>query len=267
MDLIPTQSNGLFYIDGCVIYNDATTPDEIVNVSPGRCAAMSVSDSNVSFDTTLTTAIAINNTVAGVNGLDTGSVAASKVYAVYLIASQAGTETPAGLLSLSLTDPVMPAGANGTTYDLKRLIGFVATDASSDFLLFKMSGQALDRTISYVSTQSVLSAGASQTFADVDLSAFVPAIEHTKVTVQVSFTPNGAGDAVSLAPFGENPSTAVAISGSVASVAQDAPLTMASSLDSGIPKILYKNSAASGATDLAVYSYDFTLANVHPFIQ
>lgn len=266
MDLIPTQSNGLFYIDGCVLYNDGTNPDEIVNVSPGRCAAMSVSDANVSFDTTVDTAFAINNTVSGVNGLDTGSVAASKLYAVYLIASQSGTETPAGLMSLSLTDPVMPTGANGTTYDLKRLIGFVATDATSDFLLFKMSGQAQDRTITYVATQSVLSAGASQAFADVDLSPFVPAIEHTKVTVQVSFTPNGAGDAVSLAPFGENPSTAVAISGAVSAVAQDAPLTMACSLDSGTPKILYKNSAPSGSSDIAVSSYEFTITNVHPFV-
>lgn len=59
----------------------------------------------------------VDGGVNGANGLDTGSFAASTVYHVYLITSSRG-EKIAGLLSLSSTSPVMPAG-----YTINRHLG------------------------------------------------------------------------------------------------------------------------------------------------
>jgi len=69
-----------------------------------------------------------------VGGLDTGTVAANTLYAIWLI-KRSDTGVVDALLSLSFTAPTMPAN-----YDLKRLIGAVRTDATSDLVPFKQVG-------------------------------------------------------------------------------------------------------------------------------
>ncbi len=67
-------------------------------------------------------------------GIDTGAVAASTLYAVWLI-KRTDTGVVDALFSLSFTAPTMPG-----SYDKKRLIGFVVTDGSSNILAFTQSG-------------------------------------------------------------------------------------------------------------------------------
>ena len=66
--------------------------------------------------------------------LDTGSLAANKTYHVWAIA-RSDTGASSILTSLSPTNPVMPAG-----YDLKRRIGAILSDGSSQIMPFKQSG-------------------------------------------------------------------------------------------------------------------------------
>jgi hypothetical protein len=68
----------------------------------------------------------INCTGTGANGLDTGSLAASKCYYVYIISN--GTTTK-GLASLSVSSPTMPSG-----YTYKARVGSLATDGSGNIL-------------------------------------------------------------------------------------------------------------------------------------
>lgn len=64
----------------------------------------------------------VSTAASGVGGLDTGSIAASTWYAVWVISNGS---TISGLISLSGTAPVMPAGFN-----LRALVGWIRTDAS-----------------------------------------------------------------------------------------------------------------------------------------
>lgn len=67
-------------------------------------------------------------TAAGANGLDTGAVAASTWYYVYLIYDPT-TLTVAGLFSLSPTSPTLPAG-----YTYAARVGAVRTDGTTNLL-------------------------------------------------------------------------------------------------------------------------------------
>lgn len=89
----------------------------------------------------------LNLTVAGVssgvaNGLDTGVLAASTWYSVWVIYN--GTTT-AGLLSLSATAPTMPSG-----YTHKARVGWIRTDGTANKypLSFKQSGRDVQYVVS-----------------------------------------------------------------------------------------------------------------------
>jgi len=75
----------------------------------------------------------MNIATNGVDGLDTGSVAASTFYYVFLISN--GTLVK-GLYSLSPTAPTMPAG-----YTYKLLVGAILTDVSSHIVQTLQVGQ------------------------------------------------------------------------------------------------------------------------------
>jgi hypothetical protein len=74
-------------------------------------------------------------TVSGAGGLDTGSVATSTWYSVWIIYNPT-TDTTAGLFSLSATAPTMPSG-----YTAKARFGWVRTDSASNFLRTIQYGQ------------------------------------------------------------------------------------------------------------------------------
>jgi hypothetical protein len=91
------------------------------------------------------TARGVNLTIActgsGANGLDTGTVAASTWYSVWVISNGA---TPAGLLSLSSTAPTMPSG-----YTYGARIGWIRTDSVNKYpLSFTQRGRKVQYKVS-----------------------------------------------------------------------------------------------------------------------
>lgn len=68
--------------------------------------------------------VTISTGTSGANGLDSGSVASSTFYAVYVIFNGS---TIAGLISLSATSPTLPAG-----YTYFARVGWVVTDGSTN---------------------------------------------------------------------------------------------------------------------------------------
>ncbi|NWD08045.1 phage tail protein [Pseudomonas gingeri] len=104
----------------------------------------------VSFRNLNAVSLNINTAVVGVNGLDTGALAASTWYSLWVIWN--GTAT-SGLLSLSATSPTLPNG-----YTHKARVGWIRTDAvaANKFpLRFVQSGRSVRYSLSPGSNMTV----------------------------------------------------------------------------------------------------------------
>ena len=93
--------------------NVTVTADEVV-----------VEDSSNVYKTLRSVSLTIAGTTTGANALDTGTIAASTWYSVWVIYN--GTTT-AGLLSTSATAPTMPSG-----YTYKARVGWIRTDGTAN---------------------------------------------------------------------------------------------------------------------------------------
>lgn len=216
-------------------------------------AGMARADGNVN-DMVLSEATQLDAAIVGTNGIDTGVLVLNTWYAVYLIADPTGFSRPAVLLSASFTDPYMPQN-----YSNKLLIGYVKTDGSAALLPFDIIGDGRERQFKHATGISVLSAGAiTASFTDVDCSAGIPAVDNTTVLAMVGYIPAAASDSVSLRAFGSAATTNLDfVGGVVASVKSTSQMDLLTKLDTGVPKMQYKNSAASGATSIIVQGFEF----------
>lgn len=90
-----------------------------------------------------TVSLTIDSAASGANGLDTGTVAASTWYSVWVIYNPA-TATTAGLLSISATSPTLPSG-----YTYKARVGWIRTDGTANKypLGFTQSGRKVQYKI------------------------------------------------------------------------------------------------------------------------
>ena len=121
-------------LGGLTLANDATTPNTVLDVATGAATSDDAS-TYMALSSALTKSIASNWTVgSGNGGLDTGTVAASTSYYVYLI-ERTDTSVVDVLFSASATSPTMP-----TNYTKKRRIWMVRTDGSSHVLPFTQYG-------------------------------------------------------------------------------------------------------------------------------
>lgn len=109
------------YVAGLAV-TIGTDTDHDVDIATGEAR-----DGDDSTDITVSSVITAAIDAAGANGLDTGAVAANTVYYVWVIDDSSGTNSPAGLFSLSSSAPTMPTG-----YDKKRVLAKVVTDVSSN---------------------------------------------------------------------------------------------------------------------------------------
>lgn len=206
---------GSLYINGLGIAPGSTTSK--INLAAGAAR-----DSTNQNDIVLSSAVTINAGTTGVNGLDTGALAASTFYYVFVIGSSLGANPdvnidkqvstlasgttvlngtviaegqvtqpvynvannyqPAGLLSLSATAPTLPIG-----YDMFRRVGAVLTSGGSVFLPFWQSenGNGTSRTMWYDAPISVLAATAAAAFTAQSLAAAVPAVAAAGANTQV----------------------------------------------------------------------------------
>ena len=104
---------------------------------------ISVENGSNAYATLRNVSLSIAGTSSGVaNGLDTGALAASTWYSLWVIWN--GT-TAAGLMSLSATAPTMPGG-----YTHKARVGWIRTDASGS--KFPLSFKQYGRKVQYVVT-------------------------------------------------------------------------------------------------------------------
>ncbi len=184
----------------------------------------------------------INSRTNGALGLDTGTIAASTQYAVYLIGDSRGYRNISGIMSLtSNSGPLLPLG-----YDSYRLLGFIQTDGSSNFVYATHKPQNMANALSFYNypPTSVLSGGNATTFTVIDLTtnSAVPTttLPNVIVLLEVFFTPGAAGDVVQFRPTG---STATAnlptITGIAAHVPQVQFIQVIAGVGSSKPEIDY----------------------------
>lgn len=247
---IPAEQQPFLYASGCQITNDATTPNTKLDVAIGQ-----VRDSNDVLDIVLTTALVIDATVNGFNGLDTGALAASKVYAAYLIADSTNNHPVGAILTLaSNTAPLMPFG-----YDSYRLIGFAVTDSSVHFLKMYVSGIGSGRQLLFDAPQATaITAGNATSYTAIDLSAIVPPVNNIPVNIFSALTPSAAGRGVFLQPANATADAIVNL-GQVTSVVLNSYNVLFAQLVTSLSKINYKVSNASDAVAIKVAGFTFTI--------
>lgn len=232
------------YINGGAIARASTTTLTLATVE----ASDSTNTSNIS----LTTGVTINMAVVGVNGIDTGAIAASSMYAVHVIGDSMGVKSTAGIISLSATAPSLPAG-----YDMFRLVGYWPSNGSSQLIVGYSMGSGNSRSFVYDGVvATAITAGAATSFTAIDLSNKVPAVDLTVARVFAALTPNAADDSASFVPSGGTGVTH-AIHANVAAKIVDQTFMLPVKLISSLPKIDYKVSTASAALAVSIEGFDY----------
>ncbi|WP_164635056.1 hypothetical protein [Rhodopseudomonas sp. BR0G17] len=122
------------HISGLIWSRNAANPSTRIDITAGKARS---SDDTLSIILPAMTKRIDATFVAGSGngGLDTGAVAANSGYYLWAIARSDQAAAADVLISLSATAPSLP-----TSWDKKRLLGYVATDASAaiiDFLVFE----------------------------------------------------------------------------------------------------------------------------------
>lgn len=244
---VPIVNNPSLYMNGLGISNNVTTPNTKLDIASGTCR-----DSTNVYDMTLLSSITINAADTGVNGIDTGTFAASKVYAVHLISDPVSGNATAGMISLSATAPTMPTG-----YSAFRVIGYIVSDGSTHFLKgYWTAGNTGLRTFTYDAFLATsVTAGTSSSYAAIDLTTKVPAIDNLPVRFEFNWTANAAADTFNMQGgngVGDQFLAIAPVAGGTAHTVGFAQIL--SQLVSGVPKVNYKVSAVGGvAINVAGY--------------
>jgi len=177
------------YVDNLAITRTGNTT---LTIGTGACR-----DPDNTQDINVAATITIDASVNGVNGLDTGSLANSTWYRVFLIADPQGFNPVKGLVSTSAT-PVMPAG-----YGLLKRIGWMKTNGSAQFLAVYISGNSKLKFYQWDVPISVLAGGSSTSFLAAALSGGMPP-QATPVYLNALYTPALAANTASVRPTGSS---------------------------------------------------------------
>lgn len=207
-------------------------------------------DQSAQWQITLASQVTINAAQAAVvNGLDSGSLANSTWYYVYLIGDSLNKKPAGGLLSTSATAPVLPAG-----YDMFRMVGAVLTDGSAHILKFYQA----NRYFQFDAPISVLAAGTATAYTAIDLSVAVPPVNFGRVWLYSALTPAAAGHTAKFQPQGATGDFHIQ-TGQVATVAVDQQFNILPLLASSKPEVAYKLTANTDALSVSVEGFEMIL--------
>jgi hypothetical protein len=174
------------YKNGLVLSKVSNTS---LHISVGQCR-----DSNNVIDLVIgsqnvegqlvTAPLVLDMTINGANGLDKGSIAASTMYAIYLIGDSRYYQPTACIATVDTNSvPLMPIG-----YDSMRLIGYWPTNSSSHFWSGTYLGSSNDIKFYYSSqVQALLGGNATGGPTAVPLLPFVPYANSVEVGLQAVY--------------------------------------------------------------------------------
>lgn len=232
------------YISGCSLSNDSGTPNTIIDISAGVVCS---DDQSTLMKTAAITKTTGSWTVGtGNGGLDTGSVAASTWYHIYII-ERLDTSVVDALISTSATSPTLP-----TNYTVKRRIGSIKTDGSSHLLAFNQNGDEFlwAAVVQDISISTLSTSGTLQALASVPSGVKVNAL----LNVQISNASTAAAVVVASPDAnsaGAGPTTAVAVS-QVNSQGFSFPLNVRTNTSQQVRAV---SSVASTSLSLSTYGW------------
>lgn len=190
--LVPVSS-----IQGASKNLQVSTTGLSANVTVGADEIVVETSANV-YQTLRSVSLTVAGTSVGANGIDTGVLAVSTWYSVWVIWN--GTTT-AGLMSLSATSPTLPSG-----YTYKARVGWIRTDSTGNKypLPLKQNGRSVryvvgpSNMISLPNMASGISGSPTvATFSAISVSNFVPP---TASQIYINSTFQGAGQFAIIAP-------------------------------------------------------------------
>jgi hypothetical protein len=226
-----------------------------VSATSATVAAGRARNSTNESDIIMSAAVTLNAASVGLNGLDTGALANSSLYSLYVVGDSTLNHVPGVMLSLSSTQPLLPVG-----YDMFRKIGYFRTSGAAALLQAYWSGSSNDRICMYdAPIATAVTAGAAVVDTAVSLASFVPAVEGLPVYMAVDITPSAAGRILTLKPEGAT-GAPVRVTGQVATVHVTSVEMVQAHLLVGVPNIEYVWSAGGGdAVALNVAGYQYTI--------
>lgn len=252
--------------------NVSVASNTVIAIAPGQCRDMNndvdmpISFPNLQGNTyppvlfqNYLQPLFLDSSVNGANGLDTGSLAASSNYLIYVIGDSRGYNQTAGLISLySNAYPIMPEG-----YDSYLLIGFVSTDASTHFTAASVLNYKNARAFYLSPAVSELAAGNATSYTGIDLDSSIALGTDTGVIAYLlaQYTPAAVGNYFRLRPTGGGTGTAnvVSVTGIAANTPQSQYLQVMCGVNgSSHTSIDYLVSSASDALTLLVVGYNYT---------
>ncbi|MBI1215695.1 MAG: hypothetical protein GC185_07745 [Alphaproteobacteria bacterium] len=182
---VPTAS-------GLVIENNASTPNTKIDVS-AQSAVMSQATGAPVFDTGLS--LTVDFSASGANGLDTGSIAASSFYHIWLISNGS---TTAALASLSATAPTLPGG-----YGYKLRVGAVVTDSSTVLMRTRQAGNAAHYVVTPSTNTAAMPLLCSGSFGNTNTGSYVATstsgvVPATALSIALSVKSKGATEGVGI---------------------------------------------------------------------
>lgn len=248
---MPTTQNNIELASNRLPYSNANGLQiSYVTTTSISAAAGVIRDSLNEVDILCSSALTLSISSVGAGALDTGTVAASTLYYVYVIYDQTGALNPKLLGSLSATAPLLPT-VYGTTYSHFAIIGTIATDGSSVIRPFRTAvGNGNDRYIEFVTPVAVLANGAETTSTAVSLATVIPAVKFGQVTTTVYYNPAVAGDIGIVNNY--------SMYGSVAAKVESHQVQLLPILVSGVPTVYYQVTA-SGQISILVAGYNISL--------
>jgi hypothetical protein len=255
------------YINGGVVSNDATTPHTILDIAAGQFR-----DSNNMIDMVLgdflnegygtdNSVTRLNAAVNGINGLDTGSLATSSIYAIYVI-GDSSNKNPTGVIAslASNSVPLLPFG-----YDSYRKIAYWPTQSGSAYWAvgYYTPSSIGVRRFYYDApiALTLASSGAATTYSAgaTALTNIVPAVNNLPIFFNASFIPgNAAGDTLKMQP-GNGTGDAIIVTGQVTTVHVTQSVTVLSQLVSGVPTVNYKVTNSGDTAALNVAGFEIAL--------
>ena len=259
----PVVNGGLKYINGLQM---SFTSTSTITVQPGKARdALDINDIVVGYPPSVAASQTgeatnppypagvpqvLNILANGVNGLDTGAVAASTFYAVYAIGDSYNNNPGACIFSATFTVPVYPMG-----YNIARRIGFILTDSSKNILNFWQYGTSAERDMYYDVGIAAPTTAGSTSYAPIALGASVPPIS-TIAICKVDYTANSAANIASFIPYGSSATNGITIFGYGVAAAQQGMLNILTELNATpAAAFQYKTTSASDTLVITVAGY------------
>lgn len=227
------------YVNGCnLTYVSATA----MTVGVGQIRS-SENNTDIEVDSALT----LNTAISGAGGLDTGTIAASSCYYVYILVDLTKNTPLKAICSLSSTGPLVPADY---TESFVR-VGAFYTNSSSQILKAQYEMNSKQRVVEYDAVITELTAGNATSFTAVDLTSSVPATSRLAL-INVVYTPATAGNSFFLRPTGSTSTNGKPFTSNVASQPITFPIMMNTNSAQSID---YKVTASGDALTIYVLGY------------